>query len=138
MDPAKRSFLSSLLTVILEKLKWDEEADPEDMDEDDKAAFEELRKVRGSVVVHRRQEQQPHVTSQELRTFMDSTLLVDPDLVTESVRTLALNTLSAYQNGVTLKWNDAELAVYLVYIFGEINKCEYPFTYTLGCISRLV
>ena len=134
MDPAKRSFLSSLLTVILEKLKWDEEADPEDMDEDDKAAFEELRKVRGSVVVHRRQEQQPHVTSQELRTFMDSTLLVDPDLVTESVRTLALNTLSAYQNGVTLKWNDAELAVYLVYIFGEINKCEYPFTYTLGCI----
>ena len=82
-------------------------------------------------------EQQPYVTSQELRTFMDSTLLVDPDLVTESVRTLALNTLSAYQNGVTLKWNDAELAVYLVYIFGEINKCEYPFTYTLGCISRL-
>ena len=40
--------LSSLLTVILEKLKWDEEADPEDMDEDDKAAFEDLRKVRRS------------------------------------------------------------------------------------------
>ena len=45
LDPAKRTFLSSLLTVILEKLKWDEESDPEDMDEDDKAAFEELRKV---------------------------------------------------------------------------------------------
>ncbi|TBU33297.1 ARM repeat-containing protein [Dichomitus squalens] len=102
LDPAKRSFLSSLLSVILEKLKWDEESDPEDMDEDDKAAFEELRK--------------------ELRTFMDSTLLIDPELVTESVRTLALNTLTAYQNGVALKWNDAELAVYLVYIFGEINK----------------
>ncbi len=55
---------------------------------------------------------------------MDSILIIDPDLVTESVRTLALNTLNAYQNGVTLKWNDAELAVYLVYIFGEINKCR--------------
>lgn len=62
---------------------------------------------------------------QELRTFMDSTLMIDPELVTDSVRTLALNTLTAYQNGVSLKWNDAELAVYLVYIFGEINKCEY-------------
>ncbi|KAH9903044.1 ARM repeat-containing protein [Cubamyces lactineus] len=102
LDPAKRTFLSSLLTVILEKLKWDEESDPEDMDEDDKAAFEELRK--------------------ELRTFMDSTLMIDPELVTDAVRTLALNTLTAYQNGVALKWNDAELAVYLVYIFGEINK----------------
>ena len=35
LEPTKRSFLSSLLTVILEKLKWDEESDPEDMDEDD-------------------------------------------------------------------------------------------------------
>lgn len=61
---------------------------------------------------------------QELRTFMDSMLLIDPDLVTGSLRTLALNTLSAFQNGVNMKWNDAELAVYLVYIFGEINKSE--------------
>lgn len=45
LDDTKRSFLSSLLRVILNKLKWDEDADPEDMDEDDKAAFEELRRV---------------------------------------------------------------------------------------------
>ncbi|KAI0749767.1 ARM repeat-containing protein [Daedaleopsis nitida] len=102
LDPQKRSFLTSLLNVILDKLKWDEETDPEDMDEDDEMAFDELRK--------------------ELRTFMDSALIIEPELVTESVRTLALNTLTAFQNGVTLKWNDAELAVYLVYIFGEINK----------------
>ncbi|KAI0671757.1 ARM repeat-containing protein [Trametes maxima] len=102
LDPTKRSFLSSLLSVILEKLKWDEESDPEDMDEDDKTAFEDLRR--------------------DLRTFMDSTLIIDPELVTDSVRTLALNTLTAYKNGAALKWNNAELAVYLVYIFGEINK----------------
>ena len=60
----------------------------------------------------------------DLRTFMDSVLVIDPSLVTGAVQTLAMNTLSAYQNGVSVKWNDAELAVYLVYIFGEINKCE--------------
>lgn len=59
----------------------------------------------------------------DLRTFMDSVLVIDPSLVTGAVQTLAMNTLNAYQNGVVVKWNDAELAVYLVYIFGEINKC---------------
>ncbi|EMD34072.1 hypothetical protein CERSUDRAFT_117585 [Gelatoporia subvermispora B] len=102
LDDTKRSFVTSLLTVILKKLKWDEESDPEDMDEDDKAAFEELRK--------------------DLRTFMDSALVIDQALVSDALRTLALNTLSAYQGGVPVQWNDAELAVYTVYIFGEINK----------------
>ena len=50
--------------------------------------------------------------------------MIDQDLVTEAVRTLALNTLSAYTNGVPVKWHDAELAIYLVYIFGEINKSK--------------
>lgn len=58
---------------------------------------------------------------------MDSVLVIDPSLVTGAAQTLAMNTLNAYQNGVTVKWNDAELAVYLVYIFGEINKCEHTF-----------
>jgi exportin-T len=43
--PARREFLVSLLSVVLEKLKWEESDDPDDMDEDDKAAFEVLRKV---------------------------------------------------------------------------------------------
>lgn len=64
---------------------------------------------------------------QDLRTFMDSVLVIDPSLVTGAVQTLAMNTLNAYQNGVAVKWNDAELAVYLVYIFGEINKCKPTF-----------
>ncbi|KAL6302369.1 ARM repeat-containing protein [Sparassis latifolia] len=102
LDDSKRSFITSLLAVILEKLKWDKDADPEDMDEDDKSAFEDLRK--------------------DLRTFMDSAFVIDQTLVTEATRTLALNTLTAYQNGMPIEWNDAELAVYLVYIFGEINK----------------
>ncbi|SJL09633.1 probable Exportin-T [Armillaria ostoyae] len=102
LDESKRSFLSSLLQVILAKMKWDPEADPDDLDEDDNAEFEKLRR--------------------ELRNFMDSVLIIDQDLVTDSVRTLALNTMSAYQNGVSMEWYEAELGVYMVYIFGEVNK----------------
>ncbi|CCM00091.1 uncharacterized protein FIBRA_02118 [Fibroporia radiculosa] len=102
LDESKRYFLTSLLRVILEKLKWDEESDPEDMDEDDKTAFEQLRK--------------------ELRIFMDATLVIEQTLVTDALRTLVLNTLTTYRSGTPIKWNDAELAVYLVYSFGEINK----------------
>ncbi|KAF8071976.1 armadillo-type protein [Lyophyllum atratum] len=102
IDDTKRSFLTSLLQVLLIKMKWDADADPTDADEDDNAEFEKMRK--------------------ELRTFMDSILAIDQYLVTDAVRTLALNTISAYQNGVSIKWHDAELGVYLVFIFGEINK----------------
>lgn len=45
IDASKRSFLASLLEVILEKLKWDPETDPDELDDDDKVAFEGLRKV---------------------------------------------------------------------------------------------
>lgn len=45
IDDSKRSFLVSLLKITLEKMKWEEEADPTDIDEDDKAAFDGLRKV---------------------------------------------------------------------------------------------
>jgi hypothetical protein len=47
LDDSKRTFLASLLEVILEKMKWDESVDPDDIDEDDKVAFEDLRKVLG-------------------------------------------------------------------------------------------
>jgi exportin-T len=55
---------------------------------------------------------------------VDAVTVIDQNLVTGAVHTLAMNTLTAYRNSVPLKWNDAELAVYLVYSFGEINKSE--------------
>lgn len=45
LDESVRTFLASLLRVLLDKLKWDEEADLEDVDEEDNAEFERLRKV---------------------------------------------------------------------------------------------
>ncbi|KAF8183925.1 armadillo-type protein [Pholiota molesta] len=98
----KRAFLSSLLEVILVKMKWDEEPDPDEADEDDIAEFDKMRK--------------------DLRVFLDSILSIDQDLVTKAVRTLAVNTITAYRSGATVKWNDAELGIYLMFIFGEINK----------------
>ncbi|KIY43983.1 ARM repeat-containing protein [Fistulina hepatica ATCC 64428] len=102
LDNSKHNFLSSLLQVLLVKMKWDIEADPSNADEDDNMEFDNLRK--------------------DLRTFTDSVMVIDPTLVTDAICNLVLSTLAAYQQGITLKWNDAELAVYLVYIFGEINK----------------
>lgn len=40
-----REFLSSTTAALLQKMKWDDEDDYEDIDEDDKHAFESLRKV---------------------------------------------------------------------------------------------
>ena len=45
VSDATRAFLTSLLEVLLEKLRWDGDDDPADLDEDDRAAFEVLRKV---------------------------------------------------------------------------------------------
>jgi exportin-T len=61
-----------------------------------------------------------------LRVFLDSILSIDQDLVTEAVRAFALSTISNYQSGSSVKWNDAELGIYLVFIFGEINKGKVP------------
>lgn len=66
---------------------------------------------------------------------MDSILMIDQDLVTEAVRAMSLNTLSAYRNGAPVKWNEAELAIYLVYIFGEINKSMCLFSIPKAAID---
>ena len=54
--------------------------------------------------------------------FLDSVLAIEQKLVTEAVRQVASNTIAAYSSGASLKWNDAELGIYLIYIFDEINK----------------
>lgn len=60
----------------------------------------------------------------DLRTHLDSIFTIDPELAINAISTLVLDTLAGYETGTEVKWNDAELAIYLVYIFGEVNKCE--------------
>lgn len=45
MTTEKRQFLSSLLEVALQKMKWDADTDADDLDEDERAAFDGMRKV---------------------------------------------------------------------------------------------
>jgi exportin-T len=45
LEESRRSFLVSLMEVILTKLKWDESPELDDADEDDIAEFEKMRKV---------------------------------------------------------------------------------------------
>jgi exportin-T len=66
---------------------------------------------------------------------MDAVFTIDQDLVTNAVRALSLQTLSAYSSGMSLNWNDAELAVYLVYLFGEIMKSKVHFGDWLALFS---
>ena len=55
---------------------------------------------------------------------MDAVFVIDQGLVSDALSNLALNTMNAYKSGAAIKWNDAELAVYIVYFFGEINKSK--------------
>lgn len=48
IDNDKRAFLASLLETIMAKMIWDEDTDFDDLDDDDREAFESLRKVSSS------------------------------------------------------------------------------------------
>lgn len=64
--------------------------------------------------------------------FLDSIQTLDKELVTSTIHSVALSTLTAYEGGVTLQWQDLELAIYLVYLYGEIVKGEYIIQMMLG------
>lgn len=104
-------------------MKWDEEDDPGDMDEDDLAAFDLLRKVRIFLLTSLRVIALTlYVHLQDLRVFLDSIQTLDHDLVTSTIHSLAITTLTAFEGGISLKWQAAELAIHLVYLYGEIIK----------------
>jgi len=45
MTTEKLAFLTSFLKVVIEKLKWDPDTSPDDLEQDERAAFESMRKV---------------------------------------------------------------------------------------------
>ncbi|KAH8831825.1 armadillo-type protein [Flagelloscypha sp. PMI_526] len=102
LDDTKRQFLLSLLQVLLNKMKWREDADTMDDDDEEHQEFEGMRK--------------------ELRTFLEHVLILDVDMVTTAIHTLTMNTFGTIKNGQSIPWTDAELAIYLLWVFGEVNK----------------
>jgi len=85
-------------------MRWDADAVPDELDEDEIQMFETLRK--------------------DLRGFVDAILGMDKDLVASAVQQLSLNTLKVIESGVEVPWQDAELAVFLVFIYGELTRCK--------------
>lgn len=83
-------------------MRWDPDEDPDDLDDDDRAAFETLRS--------------------DLRLFLDSISAIDEELVIDAIKTLAMNTLTRADDSIG--WADAELSVYLVFLYGEFQKGE--------------
>lgn len=63
-----------------------------------------------------------YVRLQDLRVFLDSIQTLDNELVTSMIHTVAITTLTAFEGGVNIKWQDAELAIHLVYLYGEIAR----------------
>jgi exportin-T len=52
MTGEKRAFLETTLGILIDKLKWDEDDEPDDMDQDDQMMFENMRKVTSLLLVY--------------------------------------------------------------------------------------
>lgn len=110
LPPNKRQFLLSVLEVVVRQLEWPADAEWEivqenDPDTDDEiAAFYAMRK--------------------SFRSTMDNIAAIDKSLHTEVVANIVVNTLERMRSlGVgAVKWQEAELAGYLIHTFGEISK----------------
>ncbi|ORY34741.1 armadillo-type protein [Naematelia encephala] len=106
----RRAFLSSLLDISVRQLAWPEDAEweapgTEDPDPDDDLAL--LMHMRSSC-----------------RTFIESISAIDKGLHTEVVANIVVSTLETLsrQGSSAVPWQQAELALNLVYTFGEMNK----------------
>ncbi len=102
----------------------EEDADPEEVE-----AFMDMRRV--SVVCAR--DRQVHTSlpalplpPQILRSTLDAIAEIDPELFNNKVGGLVMDIYNAIRsNGPSsVSWQQAELAVYMTYVFGETQKSE--------------
>lgn len=113
---ARAEFLSNLIGVALQKMKFDDEAewpassfgaaddDDEEEDEDD-AKFLEMRK--------------------SLQTIVGSIAAIDDKLFSTSVAQLVLSTFASFEasatgSGPQLSWQQIELALYVIHFYGDV------------------
>lgn len=61
------------------------------------------------------------------RSIIESISQIEKSLHTEVVARIVVSTLEAVKAGQTVPWQQAELAVHLVYTFGELSKSELGF-----------
>ena len=66
---------------------------------------------------------------------MESILNIDEELVNSCVPTLTLNTLQTFQNSGAISWQEIELAVHLVYLYGELQKGVKGILISVTCVT---
>lgn len=102
LPPRYREMLPSILNAIILKMRYDETATWGNEDEQtDEAEFQELRK--------------------RLQNLQKSVAAVDQTLYLETLSNLAANTFQTLeQQGSHMDWRDLDLALYEMYLFGEL------------------
>ncbi|KAI8097196.1 armadillo-type protein [Halteromyces radiatus] len=98
---AQRELLGSLLSVVIRKMKYDEDTEwGNDEDEpEEEALFTELRK--------------------NLRVFADHVASIDEDLYVSYVHSTIMETINNFKSGAELDWREVELCLYVLYTYGE-------------------
>ncbi|PVG04220.1 ARM repeat-containing protein [Serendipita vermifera] len=104
MTAERRAFLDKAIAILVRKLKYEEEDEPDDWDDDDFAEFENFRK--------------------ENRKAIDTVAALDLEMVTNYISQWAHTALATYESGNELPWDQAELAIYLVFTYGELGAKE--------------
>lgn len=109
LPPQKRQFLASVLEVVVRQLEWPEDADWEVIN-DDSDPDEEIEAF--------------CAMRQSFRSVIDNIAAIDKSLHTEVVANAVVTTLDRLRNQgpSSVTWQQAELAAYLVFTFGEISK----------------
>lgn len=72
------------------------------------------------------------------RTYIESIAQIDRSLHREVVARIVVDTLQAVQAGSTVTWQQAELALHLVYTFGELAKSKLVSGYADQTILELL
>ncbi|KAI9187580.1 pre-tRNA nuclear export protein [Blastocladiella emersonii ATCC 22665] len=116
LSPAERDMVRSLLTVVLRKMQYDADQTPpitahetgtglaaEEEDDEDVAHFQEMRR--------------------QLKILYDNIATIDHAAWIEQSVALMGSVFDQYQaNPATVRWCDAELALYVLYLFGEGSR----------------
>lgn len=102
LPPRYKEMLPSILNAIISKMRYDETASWGNEDEQtDEAEFQDLRK--------------------RLQNLQKSVAAVDQTLYLETLSNLVANTFQTLdQQGSQMDWRDLDLALYEMYLFGEL------------------
>ncbi|ORE03930.1 Xpo1-domain-containing protein [Rhizopus microsporus var. microsporus] len=106
----QHEFLGSLLNVVIMKMRYDEETDwGNDEDEpEEEALFFEMRK--------------------NLRIFTEHIAAINEELYVGFIHSFAMDIMNKYKTGTELDWRDVELCLYVLYCYGEaLSKASMVF-----------